>query len=81
MTNRMICEDMNSASRFVFAFDLVCPLLDGFDFGSSHCVSCSELLCWVESVIRLAWLGFIELCSQLLELNKLLDAENVCNAL
>ena len=70
-----------SASRVVLNVVLVCTFLDGFFFGFSPCVDGSTPLCWVESVIRLAWLGFIELCSQLLELIRFLDAENVCNAL
>ena len=71
----------NSASRFVFAAILFCSFLDGFGFDLSPCFGSSERLCWVESLIRLALLGLIEFCSQLLKPNKLLDAENVFNAL
>ena len=72
---------MTSASRFIFAAGLFCSLLVGFGFGFSPFIVCPELMDWEESVIRLAWLGSFELSSQLLDFNKLLDAENVFNAL
>ena len=68
-------------SLIICVVGLLLSLLLGFGFGFSTCVVCPELIDWVESVIRLAWLGSFELSSQLFAFNKLLDAENVFNAL
>ena len=70
-----------SMSLMTRVVGLLLSFLLGFGFGFSPCAACPELMDWVESVIRLAWHGSFELSSQLLDFNKLLDAENVLNAL